>query len=187
MAASFFKTSYKILLACKIRIVQWQNLPLDLKISRAMQPSRRGTTNRKLIVYVGIGLFLTAGIAATPKPSIDSDGKNLKVLPKNIGGDQIERIMHKMSHDLGVMCSNCHPYTKPDVSPMRVDFVTDEMPDKNIARKMMIMTDKLNKKYFGFKNDYSDESINRKNIITCNTCHLGSIKPDSHFIIPTPD
>jgi len=141
------------------------------------------SANRKLIVYAGVGLFLAAGIGATHVPCNDSGGKNLRVIPKNIDANQVERIMHKMSHDLGVMCSYCHPYTKPDIFPTRVDFVTDELPAKVIARKMMLMTDKLNKKYFGFKNNYSEEAMHNKTSITCNTCHLGLPKPNNRFAI----
>jgi hypothetical protein len=140
--------------------------------------------NKKLIIYAGMGLFITAGVAATHPPSSESSCKNCKVIPKNIDDEQMERLMHRMSHDLGSGCTFCHPFTKPGVNPMRVDFVTDELPAKNIARKMMIMTDKINKKYFGFKNDYSLEAMNNKLALNCNTCHRGLPKPNNHFSIP---
>jgi Photosynthetic reaction centre cytochrome C subunit len=139
---------------------------------------------KKILIYTGIGLFLFTGISSTYIPEQEPAGKNLKVLPKNIDGEQIERLMHKMTHDLGVLCTYCHPFTKPDVFPQRVDFVTDEIPQKNIARKMMVMTDKINRKFFGFKNDYSVDAMNNKKIVSCNTCHRGLPKPNNKLIIP---
>lgn len=132
-------------------------------------------TKNKTVIYSGIFLFFITGIAFTSKPG---EANNLKIIPKNTDGDQLERIMHKMTHDLGVTCSYCHPDTKPGIFPVRVDFETDSKPEKLIARKMMRMTDKLNKKYFGYTNDYSFRSLNQS-VLTCNTCHRGLPKPSN--------
>jgi len=133
--------------------------------------------NKKIIIYTGIGLFITAGMAATRATQEKPEWKNLKVIPKNTDEDQMERIMYKYTHDLGVTCSHCHPDTKPGIIPVRVDFATDEMPEKLIARKMMLMTNRINKKYFDYKNDYSFESV-KNEIVSCNTCHRGIPKPN---------
>ncbi len=137
--------------------------------------------NKKMLAASGIALFIAFGIAATHVPS---ELRNLKVIPKNIDEAQVERIMHKMSHDLGVTCSHCHPNTKPGIFPQRVDFISDEIPAKNIARKMMLMTDKLNKKYFNYINRYDYDAIINKSIVTCNTCHRGLEKPNNNLVIP---
>ena len=129
--------------------------------------------NRKIIVYAGIGLFIATGISATNISPEKDDWKNIKIIPKNIDEDQMERIMHQFSGQLGVTCSYCHPDTKPGIFPRRVDFVTDEKQEKRTARKMMLMTDKLNKKYFNYSNDYSFSSLQSHPGITCNTCHRG--------------
>jgi hypothetical protein len=139
--------------------------------------------NKKTIVSAAICLFIGTGIAASHAPPEKTEWKNLKIIPKNTDEDQMERIMHKISHDLGVTCSHCHPDTKPGITPIRVDFVTDEMPEKEIARDMMRMTDRLNKKYFGYKNDYGFESLS-KSLITCNSCHRGLPKPNNQLVIP---
>jgi hypothetical protein len=133
--------------------------------------------NKKLKVYTGIGLFVLSGIAATQGPKEKKTCENCKVIPKNIDDDQMERIMYQYTHQLGVTCSYCHPDTKPDIFPVRVDFVSDEKQEKIMARKMMVMTDKLNKKYFSYSNDYSFESLSSTKGITCNTCHRGLPKP----------
>ena len=140
--------------------------------------------NKKQLAGLGIALFIAGGFAATTAPSEDPSPRNLKVIPKNIDEDQVERIMHRMSHDLGVTCTHCHPNTKPGVFPQRVDFITDELPAKNIARKMMVMTDKLNKKYFKYINRYDYDAMTNKSIITCNTCHRGLEKPNNNLVIP---
>ena len=135
--------------------------------------------NKKIIVSAGIGLFISLGISATHIPPPENNGwKNLKVIPKKTNEDQMERIMHQYTKQLGVTCSYCHPDTKPDIFPRRVDFVTDELPAKLIARKMMVMTDKINKKYFSYKNDYGFESF-KDQIVKCSTCHRGLPKPNN--------
>ena len=130
----------------------------------------------KIFVYTVLVILAAAGMAATSLPPEKPDWKNLKIIPKNTDDGQMERLMYRMTHQMGVTCIYCHPFTKPDVFPKRVDFVTDEKPEKQFARKMMLMTDKLNKKYFSFTNKYDVESM-RNAVITCNTCHQGLPKP----------
>lgn len=137
--------------------------------------------NKKLFVYAGMGLFIVAGMSATHRPIEDPGWKNLKVIPKNIEEDQMERIMYKISHDLSVTCRFCHAETRPGIFPVRVDFASDELREKGIARKMMTMTDRLNKKYFGYKNDYGFGSL-KKSVISCNTCHRGLKRPNNKLI-----
>ena len=134
--------------------------------------------NKKIFVYAGIGLFVTAGIAATHVPEGKSEWKNLKVIPKTIGEDQLERIMNRFSKQLGVTCSFCHPDTKPGIFPVRVDFGSEDNPEKLIARKMMRMTNKINKRYFNYQNNYDFESL-KTEVISCNTCHRGLTKPST--------
>jgi hypothetical protein len=122
---------------------------------------------------------MISGIAASRVPKVTAGCKNCKVISKSTDDDQMERIMYQYTHQLGVTCSYCHPDTKKGIFPVRVDFVTDEMPEKRAARKMMIMTDKLNKKYFGFSNNYDFESLGPHQGITCNTCHRGLPKPNT--------
>jgi hypothetical protein len=135
--------------------------------------------NKTIAITTGIGLFILTGIAATGVPKETDNCENCKVIPKNIDDDQMERIMYQYTRQLGVTCSYCHPDTKQGVFPVRVDFVSDEKPEKRTARKMMLMTDKLNKKYFSYSNDYSFESLSPHAGITCNTCHRGITKPNT--------
>ena len=132
--------------------------------------------NKKIFIYTGIGLFIAAGISATRPPDDDSDWKNLKVIPKSIDDAQMERVMYKYSRALGVTCIYCHTQTKPGIVPVDVDFASEDNPKKLIARDMMRMTDKINKKYFQFKNDYSFKTY-QTGPVSCNTCHRGLRKP----------
>jgi len=132
--------------------------------------------NKKIFIYTGIGLFIGAGISATRPPGEKPDWKNLKVIPKNIDEDQMERVMFKYTRALGVTCIYCHPATKPGIVPVDVDFASEDNPKKLIARDMMRMTEKINRKYFNFKNDYSFKTYQAAPV-TCNTCHRGLRKP----------
>jgi len=134
--------------------------------------------NKKQVIYTGILLFLITGTAATRIPPEKHKWKNLKVIPKDIEEEQMERIMYKYTKQLGVTCSFCHPDTKPGIFPIRVDFATDEKPEKRTARTMMQMTDKINKRYFGYKNDYGYTSF-KDAVISCTTCHRGISKPSN--------
>jgi hypothetical protein len=135
--------------------------------------------SKQFLISIAVLVFILSGIAATRVPKEREICENCKVIPKNTDDDQMERIMHQYTRQLGVTCSYCHPDTKPDVFPKRVDFVSDEKKTKQIARKMMLMTDKLNKKYFSYSNDYSFESLSPHPGITCNTCHRGLPKPNA--------
>lgn len=96
----------------------------------------------------------------------DPKFKNLKVLNKSISHDELEIVMKGFNSSLGVKCSFCHAQRKDD--PKKLDFVSDENKHKSIARDMMRMTMRINKKYF------KDE---KQDAITCYTCHNGHKEP----------
>ncbi len=147
---------------------------------------------KKFLVSLVMGMGVFLGIAATDRAEDHGEmnkrtesyspekpsWQNLKIIPKNIDEDQMERIMHRYSQALGVTCSYCHPDTKANVFPRRVDFASDEKLEKRIARKMMRMTDKINKKYFNYRNLYDFNSLS-KPVLACNTCHRGLQKPNN--------
>jgi hypothetical protein len=113
-----------------------------------------------------------------PHPKADADptpNQNLKVLPKNLTDDQMEVIMTRYEKQLGVTCLYCHVKTKPDVFPERMDFASDEKPEKSIAREMIRMTNRINYKYFGGKKH--EDILRVQTVVTCKTCHRGLPKP----------
>jgi cytochrome c553 len=121
---------------------------------------------KKYTVVICLASLVTLGLAAT-KPAEEGNYSNLKVLPKNISHEEMDRIMHSFNKDLGVKCGFCHGRTEDG----RQDFVNDKKPEKNITRDMMKMTMKLNKKYFHVSKPAIGDSLS---IVTCYSCHHGN-------------
>ncbi len=111
-------------------------------------------------------LILVIGLAAT-KPEEDKIYKNLKVLSKKTTHDEMEKIMHDFNKDLGVKCNFCHARGENG----KLNFASDEKPEKDIARDMMKMTIQLNRKYFHVKRPAIGDT---SSIATCYTCHHGN-------------
>jgi hypothetical protein len=130
---------------------------------------------KKTLVAIVTGLFIVAGIAAT-KPPEAPKYKNLKILPKDISKEDLDKVMDKFKAALGVKCSFCHAPSK-DSTQKWPDFASDDKPEKKIARSMMKMTAKINKKFFG---DNKNEQGITVPAIECMTCHRGSPHPDEH-------
>lgn len=113
---------------------------------------------------------------ALPSPT------NLKVLPKDLTGQQVHDIMKRWETDLGVRCDGCHKEddTKLDRQgkPL-LDFADDSKPIKNVARLMYTMTDDINKKYVA--------NIEGSGLpVTCGTCHRGRVGPEPFTGAPQP-
>ncbi|MBS1598285.1 MAG: c-type cytochrome [Bacteroidetes bacterium] len=131
--------------------------------------------NRKTITILALLIFTAAGNIATKPPGDEKESyKNLKVLAKDISEDDMERIMYRINKDLGVTCLHCHIPGK-DTTELRVDFASDEKKEKRVARDMLKMTMKLNKKYF---NTIIDKKITVQPTIWCRTCHRGFPRPN---------
>ncbi len=134
--------------------------------------------SKKISVPVMIALMMAAGIAATKPPADEHPHKNLKILPKNISHEDLDKVMDEFKEALGVKCNFCHAADK-DSSSHHLDFASDEKPEKNIARQMMKMTIKINKKYFSY-NKSADGKAEQS--VQCVTCHHGNANPaDKHF------
>ena len=106
-------------------------------------------------------VFSSLALPDDPKPK-----NNLKVLDKNISHEELEAVMKGFKNALGVKCSFCHVPSKVD--PQKLDFASDENEHKLIARDMMRMTARINKKYFKHE---------EKPVVSCFTCHRGSEEP----------
>ncbi len=98
--------------------------------------------------------------------------KNLKILPKDISKEDLDSIMHHFSASLSVRCGFCHVHNEEKKT---WDMASDENPYKLIARKMMLMTNDINKKYFPPEKD--DKDAGKIQTITCYTCHKGDPIP----------
>jgi hypothetical protein len=126
---------------------------------------------KKPLVLLVIIAFVTVGIAATSP--LDKTHKNLKVLPKDISHDDLDKIMDEWKVALGVKCNFCHAPQKDN--PRKIDYASDEKPEKNIAREMFKMTGRINKKYFHYKKS----AENPVPPISCMTCHNGKAHPEA--------
>lgn len=96
--------------------------------------------------------------------------KNLKVFPKNISPDALHKYMEDFNAGLGVKCNYCHAKNEEGT---HLDFASDDKPEKEMARKMIMLTMEINQKYF----NYGQDSIAPWRV-TCNTCHRGSPIPE---------
>jgi cytochrome c553 len=128
--------------------------------------------HKKLTIVVALFALMIVGMAAINPP--DDGPKNLKVLPKNISHEELDKVMDSWKAALGVKCNFCHA-PSADSTSHHLDFASDAKPEKNIARHMYKMTGKINKKYFSFAKDDKGASMA---VIMCVTCHRGSPHPD---------
>ena len=95
--------------------------------------------------------------------------QNLQVLPADISRERLMANMKMFSQSLGVRCSHCHVGT--DGQPLSTfDFASDDRPAKDIARRMMRMTWRINDEDFGITQVPGVK-------VTCYTCHRGSRRP----------
>lgn len=95
--------------------------------------------------------------AQAPKPA-EEVYKNIQVL-KGLPAPQLIVVMKSFAHSLGGKCSFCH---------VQGDFASDDKPQKQTARKMILMARGINKDNFGGEHR-----------VTCWTCHRGAAEPAS--------
>jgi len=117
-----------------------------------------------------VGIISLAAMAPGQQKD-EPKAKNLKVLPKDISHHDLDSIMDNFKVALGVKCDFCHARSKDN--PKHLDFASDEKEHKLVARDMMKMTNKINKKYF--KEHEGNDNIAA---IQCATCHNGNKKPE---------
>ena len=98
---------------------------------------------------------------------------NLKVLPKDMTGEQVHQLMHQWEAALGTECSTCHaadPNRKTPSGKPALNYADDSKPEKNTARLMYKMVDDINKNYISM--------VENSGIpVACGTCHRGHLDP----------
>ncbi|MCA5003526.1 c-type cytochrome [Sphingobacterium bovistauri] len=125
---------------------------------------------RKISFIAGIITLVIAISAFTTQPvQEDNKPKNLKVLSKKISDEELTKVMRGFNAALGVKCGYCHAPKANGEKGM--DFASDANPKKDIARQMIKMTNKINKKYFNKEYDGAIKNI------ACETCHNGAASP----------
>jgi hypothetical protein len=136
-------------------------------IAQAPAPPATGTTAQQ------------PGVNPPPPPRSFPAPTNLKVLPKDLSGQQVHEIMEGWEAALGAHCSTCHTPNPNDIGPNgrpRLDFADDKKPEKATARLMFGMVGDINKNYIS-KTDNSGVPV------TCGTCHRGHLDPGP-FVAP---
>jgi hypothetical protein len=127
---------------------------------------------KRIIALSCIILSILLGILSA-KPPEKPHWKNLKVMSKNTSEEEMDKVMESFNAQLGVVCIYCHELNQKD-NPHKTNFESDEKPSKEIARKMLRMTLRLNRKYFG---SYINNQMTGAKLIWCSTCHHGLLKP----------
>jgi photosynthetic reaction center cytochrome c subunit len=82
---------------------------------------------------------------------------NLKVLAKTTNGTEVRQIMRTFTTGLGVQCGYCH---------IAGNNASDDNPKKDVARRMIALTEKTNALF-----------PDGKMHVTCFTCHRGEAQP----------
>ena len=133
--------------------------------------------NRKLLVTLGLSSIVTF-VALTSMAPEKEGFKDLDVLPKNITHEQLGKVMHEWSASLGVHCDFCHA---PNKEGKGLDFASNAKPEKEMARSMYKMMNKINQKYFEAKKDSTGMVMTSG--VNCYSCHRG----DSHPEVKLPE
>jgi hypothetical protein len=126
----------------------------------------------KKSLAVPLSLVVAAMLCSLALPPQEEKAKNLKVLPKNISHDDLMKTMHFYNKSLGVKCDFCHAKSKDN--PQKMDFASDEKEEKETARDMVKMTNRINKKFFKSGKDESGQPVMT---VSCYTCHHGENEP----------
>lgn len=92
--------------------------------------------------------------------------KNVKVLT-GLSDSDFHHAMNEMRASLGTHCDYCH------VLKGQWDFPSDDNPMKNRAREMIRMVADINRTTFG-----------GRAVVSCFTCHRGSVKPVNLVSLP---
>ena len=123
---------------------------------------------KKIFLLLGI-LAMTAILVSWNRAKIGDD-RNLKVLPKDISSDSLERVMDHFVTALNVDCKYCHAPKDP-AEPKKLNYASDANPKKDITRTMLRMTNEMNEKFM------SQLPGKAAQVVTCNTCHRGETVP----------
>jgi hypothetical protein len=105
---------------------------------------------------------------------------NLKVLPKDMTGQQVYDMMLRWGGELGVRCSACHDEAQDNLISGGLPvsrFANDSKPMKDVARRMYTMTERINS---GFIAKIDNSSMP----VTCGSCHQGRISPELGSLSP---
>ena len=124
---------------------------------------------KTFFIVTGFICFITLAVAFNQAPP---GYKNLQVLPKDISKEALDSVMHFYSKSLGQKCGFCHVHNE---ELKTWDMANDAKPEKQIARKMMLMEKGINAKYFPAEEGEKNAQLIQA--VTCYTCHKGEPIP----------
>jgi photosynthetic reaction center cytochrome c subunit len=128
-------------------------------------------SNKKSLMLTAIlvaVIFISQSFTKVKPDGDDHKPTNLKVLPKNMTGDELHKLMRTYAKGLGVKCNFCHEQDKDD--PKKMNFAADTKEAKLTARKMITMVNDINSKFIAKIDSHFEK-------ITCVTCHNGRETP----------
>jgi hypothetical protein len=120
----------------------------------------------KLMKSLSLILVLFVFLAASATAGVPDKFTNLKILPKDIGKRELISVMQEFSEALGANCTDCHEMKTPG-DYNSIDWASEKMPHKEIARGMMKMTQEVNAKLLPAATGKHDFQVR------CVTCHRG--------------
>ena len=129
---------------------------------------------KKTIIALSMIAMVVVSVAANHPEKNQQQKRNLKVLPANISHDSLDHLMDTYKFAMNVKCGYCHAPSKTD--PKKRDMASDDNPMKDVARKMITMTNELNEKYIHTLKHLPTDSA-AVQMVTCNTCHRGQARP----------
>lgn len=126
---------------------------------------------------MALSLLFLAALVASPPPAVAQErarppekAKNLKVLPKDTSPEKLHEIMEGFAGALGVRCSHCHAQDRADAH--RLDFASDENPNKKVARSMLRMEANVERDLSKIR--FAEP---KRVHFGCVTCHHGLARP----------
>jgi len=131
-------------------------------------------TARRFAVVFTVAVVLVSGAGVFVHAQIPSTFKNLQVLPKDITRPALISEMREMAGSLGVRCGHCHPGGNPQTLE-GVDFASDSLESKRVARVMMKMTREINATFL----PQTLRDPKRLAQVKCITCHHGGLRPET--------
>jgi len=128
------------------------------------------SARRLAVPALVVALLLLPG--ASVRAQSDEKFTNLKVLPQDITKRELMSIMRSFSIALGTRCEHCHVERRTGVGE-ELDFASDDLEPKRVARVMLAMTEEINSKLLPKTGRHE---LTR---VRCVTCHHGLTKPET--------
>src|SRR5690348_14979615 len=126
---------------------------------------------RRAVGFVVLLITLASTLRAQGKFPPDSF-TNLKVLPKNIGKQELIATMRGFALGLGVRCTYCH--VGREGAPLdSLKFASDDKRTKRAARVMMDMVKHINEEHLADVPERPEPHV----VVKCETCHRGVARP----------